>query len=177
MHASRFDTLARVLTTAGSRRRALAGLSSALGIFGLTDADDAAAGGKCKPKCDECETCKKGKHGKKGKCKPKPNSTACSGGTCQSGGCIAAPTPSPAPACSAEADFCVNSASTCGDGGFCFRPLGGGPSRCGFPSFSTCGGCTNHDQCSALFAGSFCAQDTGTFCLCDTGQGFCTVPR
>src|SRR5215216_6012250 len=99
MDSARFDTLARSLTAAGSRRCALAlALSGALGLLGLAHPGAASAGRKCKPKCDECETCKKGKHGKKGRCRPKANSTACSVGTCQSGGCIAAPTPSPPPA-------------------------------------------------------------------------------
>ena len=48
MDPPRFDSLARSLTAAGSRRRALAlDLSGALGSLGLAHPDDAAAGGKC----------------------------------------------------------------------------------------------------------------------------------
>ena len=58
MDADRFDSLARSLTAAGSRRRALAAaLSGALGLLGLAHPDDVAAAksGKCKPKCGECK--------------------------------------------------------------------------------------------------------------------------
>jgi len=98
MDGTRFDTITRSLTVAGSRRRALAaGVAGALGLWGVTHQDDVAAGGKCKPKCNECETCKKGKHGKKGKCKPQPNGTACSVGSCQNGSCAAVTPQSPPP--------------------------------------------------------------------------------
>src|SRR5688572_30849290 len=100
MDADRFDTLARSLTTSGSRRRALtAALAGSLGFLGLAHPDDATAGGKCKPSCPECQTWKKGKchktkHGKvckKGKCKAKAEGTGCSTGSCESGSCVAPP--------------------------------------------------------------------------------------
>src|SRR5215212_4981744 len=100
MDAERFDTLARSLTTTGSRRRALAALAGLLGLLGLAQPGDATAGGACKPSCNECATCKKGKchktkHGKvckKGKCKPKPNDTTCNGtGKCLNETCNAQP--------------------------------------------------------------------------------------
>jgi hypothetical protein len=97
MEADRFDTLTRTLATAGSRRRALvATLGGALGMFGLVHSDEAQAGGKCRPACDECQTCKQGRcrrtrHGKKcknGTCHPVRDRTPCSGGGfCQSGTC------------------------------------------------------------------------------------------
>jgi hypothetical protein len=73
MDDSRFDTLTRSLTTAGSRRRALTTvLGGALGLVAAASLDDAVA--KKKP----CPPCKKRK---KGKCKAKlPDGTACSGG-------------------------------------------------------------------------------------------------
>src|SRR5215208_3853558 len=98
MDADRFDSLARTLTTMGSRRALAAAIGGALGVIALADPKNAAAGnsGKCKPTCDECEKCDKGKchktkHGKvckKGKCKPKPNDSPCSGsGRCLNGTC------------------------------------------------------------------------------------------
>jgi hypothetical protein len=99
MDADRFDALARSLTVAGSRRRALTALSGSLGLLGFARPDEATAAksGRCKPTCGECEKCKRGdckrKHGerhcKKGRCKPKLDGTACSGGrVCQAGSCV-----------------------------------------------------------------------------------------
>src|SRR5215218_1775381 len=97
MDPSRFDSLVRVLATHHPRRAALP-LLALLGL-GLVDSDDAEAAksGKCKRQPGPCETCKKGKcerkHGKKtckaGKILPKANGTACTGGSCQSGLCVA----------------------------------------------------------------------------------------
>jgi hypothetical protein len=100
MDAARFDTVARSLTGARSRRQALiAALGGACGLLGLAHTDDVGAGGKCKPACGECQTCKKGSckktaHGKqckKGRCQARDNGTACTGGSCQSGICVATP--------------------------------------------------------------------------------------
>jgi hypothetical protein len=102
MDGSCFDALARSLTAAGSRRRALtAVLTGGLGLLGLAQLDDAGAAksGKCKPVCSECKKCKKGdcekKNGKKvckkGKCRPKSAGTPCTafpGGACQNGTCV-----------------------------------------------------------------------------------------
>ena len=82
MDGDRFDSLARSLSAAGSRRRAFAiAFSGGQALLGLARPDDAveAKSGKCKPKCGACETCQKGnckrkngkKHCKKGKCKPR----------------------------------------------------------------------------------------------------------
>ena len=132
MDGTRFDTITRSLTVAGSRRRALAAaVGGVLGLLGHARPEDIAAGGKCKPKCDECETCKKGKHGKKGKCKPKgngsscgpcrtcesgkctgvrPTNTTCNGdGKCYAGECAARPT------CLANASICPAATPCCGD--------------------------------------------------------------
>src|SRR5687767_928145 len=81
MDARRFDTLARIVSTAGSRRRAVAtAVGGALALLGLADPHDATAKKKCPP-------CKKRKQDKcKGK---KPDGTACPGGTCRRGSCIA----------------------------------------------------------------------------------------
>jgi len=80
MHANRFDTLARSLTTAGSRRLLLGTVCAGLLGAVIPDRTDA----KKKP----CSPCKKRKHGK---CKKKkPDGTVCAGGTCQGGRCLAA---------------------------------------------------------------------------------------
>ena len=122
LDSNHFDSLARSLTAAGSRRRALAlALSGALGLFGLAHADDAAAGGKCKPQCKECKKCKKGKHGKKGKCKPTPNGTACSVGSCQNGSCAV-------PACGAGGPCRVFLSSTTYNGNL--GGLSGADAKC-----------------------------------------------
>jgi hypothetical protein len=108
MEAGRFDALARTLTRGRTRRRALAGLlAGALGILG-THSDDAAAKNK-KP----CPPCKKRK---KGKCKANaPDGTACAGGTCQSGRCVAAPPSGCASGCPAYAP-CTNGQCLCNPG-------------------------------------------------------------
>jgi hypothetical protein len=141
MDGIHFDSLTRSLTQTGSRRRALAAtLGGALGVFGLVHPDDAAAGGKCKPACNECATCKKGKcrktpNGKKckkGKCKPKPAGTACSVGTCQSGSCVAQQTCTP---------NCTD--KVCGDNG-----CGGSCGSCTDPRTCESGQCTcPEDEC------------------------------
>jgi hypothetical protein len=105
MDTGRFDSLARSLSVAGSRRRALvAVLGGTLGVvLSASSVPETAAKNKHKKK--SCSECKKRKNGR---CKPKANGTACSGGgTCQGGGC--------------KAPFCVgknscedgNAASTC----------------------------------------------------------------
>src|SRR5215207_1922206 len=118
MELNQFDTLTRSLTAAGSRRRALALALGGLISLSLARSDDVAAGGKCKSKCPECQKCKKGKHGKKGKCKPKPQGTACSVGSCQNGSCVAPPVPqSPqSPPCGAGVPCRVFLSSTTYDG-------------------------------------------------------------
>jgi hypothetical protein len=123
MDADRFDTLTRALTAAGSRRRALtAALGGALSLLGLAHPDEAAAGGACKPACNECQSCKKGdcektKNGKKckkGKCQAKDNQTGCSVGTCQSGSCVAAAPLSPPPVqCLNATETCANTSECC----------------------------------------------------------------
>lgn len=107
MDGARFDTLARSLTSGGSRRRALAiTLGGVIGALGLATTEAK------KKKKKACPPCKKRKQGKgKGK---KADGTGCEGGTCQDGRCIplaqaALPPPSPpadpAPLC-VEATCC-----------------------------------------------------------------------
>ena len=159
MDGPRFDTLTRSFTTTGSRRRALAlALSGAAGIIGLTHAHDAAAGGKCRPKCKECKQCKKGKNGKKGKCKPKPNGTACTAGTCQGGSCI--------PIC---LDGIKNGSETDVDcGGTCPRCANG--QSC--VTRNDCAGaiCTG-GTCQACFPASSCASGASCICRKPVGGG------
>jgi hypothetical protein len=96
-----FDALTRSLTTAGSRRLALATLlGGAFGRLGLAGIEAKRKSGKCKPKCTACEKCDKGtcdkKNGKKvckkGTCKPKAAGSPCTtfrGGVCQNETCFA----------------------------------------------------------------------------------------
>ena len=118
MDAHRFDALARVLTTAGSRRRAFTGLvSGTLSlVLGASSMEDVAAKKKCPP-------CKKRK---KGKCKKKlPDGTACAGGSCQRGVCqLAAPPVDSCPgqkrcggACIPTSECCTN--DQCPAGSLC----------------------------------------------------------
>ncbi len=103
MDARRFDTLARLLTRTGSRRRALlAALGGALGTTpGAFSVDEAAA----KKKCPPCT-----KRNKQGKCKKKkPDGITCkNGGTCQGGRCVAA-----APPCRGLDTPCTADAQCC----------------------------------------------------------------
>ncbi len=123
MDEIRFDRLARTLTTAGSRRRALAALSSGLALAtGATSPHETEAKKKCPP-------CKKPK---KGKCKgKKPDGTPCAGGTCQSGVCTRA-TGQPtctglAQSCSADAACCTG---ICNAGGSNVGPFPGTANEC-----------------------------------------------
>jgi hypothetical protein len=116
----RFDILSRSLSTDQSRRtiaRLLGGLAlgGPLALLRLAEAE-----AKCKKKCGPCKRCKKGK------CKPKPAGTACSGGTCQRGACIAdAPEPcvpqDPATVCAAG---CGTRSDNCGRAVVCLCPDG-----------------------------------------------------
>ena len=132
MEVNQFDTLTRSLTGAGSRRRALALALGGLVTLGLARSDDVAAGAKCKPKCPECKHCKKSKHGKKGKCKPQPNGTACSVGSCQNGSCAAvtpqSPPPPQSPPCGAGGPCRVFLSSTTYDGNL--GGLSGADAKC-----------------------------------------------
>jgi hypothetical protein len=164
----RFDSLARSLTAAGSRRQALAAaLIGTLGLLDRAHPDDAVA--KKKP----CPPCKKRKNGK---CKKTlPDGTACSGGTCQAGRCIAASAQSqPAgPTCS---DGIRNGSETDVD-------CGGTCPRCA--DFKTC---ASRDDCrGALCQGDVCrvcdpalttecGKDAVGSCTCqkrNDGQRFC----
>ena len=166
MDAHRFDTIARTLIVAGSRRRALAvALGGVLGLGGRARPDDATAGGKCKPKCAECKKCKKGKNGKNGKCKPKANGTACATGTCQQGRCV---TP---PFCADKPDL-----TDCGNGQKCSGGVCATPPTChvgGEPICANCCpgiGCDGSDHCACAPAGAACRTSPG--CCTGTCVGF-----
>ena len=88
MDYSAFASVSRALTNPQSgsttRRRMtqlLGGLvlGGPVALLGLSGVE-----AKCKKKCGPCKRCKKGK------CEPKGAGTACTGGTCQKGTCIAA---------------------------------------------------------------------------------------
>jgi hypothetical protein len=152
MDGSRFDRLTIRLMAPGSRRRALGGLLT--GALGLLSTQTEHAAAKKKP----CPPCKKRKAGK---CKKKkPDGTVCSGGTCQSGRCI------PAPTCT---DGLKNGTETDID-------CGGGCPRC--PSSKRCAGAADCasgfclDATCQACSGSFltsCGTDANGSCLCLSG--------
>lgn len=78
-------------------------------------------------------------------------------------------------------DHCRGESMSCGQGGVCLQPLGGGATRCG-TSGQVCG-CTSHQECEEQFwIGAFCAQFNpeagGCSCGPDTtSTTFCAVPR
>ena len=166
MDDDRFDTLARSLTAARSRR----GLTRIL--FGLAFGSAAAASPMVEAKKNKpCPPCKKRKQGK---CKKKkPDGTACPGGACQSGRCVAA-TPPPTgggpivPVCGAG-KACAG-ADDCWSGGTCECKV-----RSDNPNVTCCGnlgfGCGfGETQCSA----SDPRCPPGTFCTeCTPGGYFC----
>jgi len=169
MDGSSFDTLTRSLRTARSRRGALATLlGGTLGLRGLAHPDNSAAGGTCKPACPECKQCQKGKHGKKGKCKPKREGTACAGGTCQAGVCLAssAPAPLPPPFCAGK-NYCVTPAFCQASGPTtCACHMRAEPGHIGEPvcvlptvTATNCLACTSSEVC-VMFGGA-CAGGFG----------------
>jgi hypothetical protein len=148
MDADRFDTLTRLASTAGSRRRAVVTAGGGmLALLGLAEPHDALAKKKCPP-------CKKRKQRK---CKKKrPDGTACAGGTCQSGRCVAAPA---APFCQGKADF-----TDCGNGMKCSGGVCAPPPGC----FNT--GCITNGQCCSGFCS--CIDGPPPDGICDT-TGIC----
>jgi hypothetical protein len=188
MDAPRFDALARSLSTASSRRRALvAAFSGALSVLGLADPDvgKAAKSGKCKRKPNECETCKKGKCEKKdgkktckrGKIKPKAFGTACSGGSCQNGLCIGptsvvVPPPPlpPPPGCVPEreattcATGCGNQLNNCNQVVSCLGPSG----QDRLPNGTCARPCTTDPDCAGCTP-----MDSGCTVASTEGQQYC----
>lgn len=156
MDADRFDALARSLTAAGSRRRALAAalggaFGTALGAFSVDE--NAAAKKKCPP-------CKKRK---KGKCKKrKPDGTPCPGGVCQSGRCC-----SPEPAAVTCAGACQTTRiNRCGQAVTCDCP---GGSNC-LPNGTCARRCTGRaEDCAGCGASVFCTSPN------TEGQQHCVV--
>ncbi len=149
MDGFRFDTLARSLTRAGSRRAALTVvLGGALATRGLGTTEA--------KKKKACPPCKKRKQGKcKGK---KPDGTTCAGGVCQGGRCVAAAPPPPP---------CVGAAGAtpCGSAGQCIAGRCAEP--CGAPCNATCQTCPSthdavHDFCGRRIGG---CDDLTTPCL------------
>ena len=193
MDATRFDTFVRVLTTR-HRRRGTLPLLALLGL-GLVDSDaaEAAKSGKCKRQPGPCETCQKGKcerkHGKKtckaGKLKPKANGTACTGGSCQSGLCVAPsgpvvpqppggtspPPPPPLTCLEACADNCR----------YCFNLAEGGTlcsdaPTCNSFACSSSAACASHDPSYPFCATSYVDLDvvqTSQGCGFSVGSGVC----
>ena len=155
MDSARFDSLTRSLTQTGSRRRALAALSGALGLFGLTDADDATAH-------DLKATCKKKSGEAKKKCLKKAKKHAAEHAA------TAVPTV-PTPTCSdgikngSESDVdCGGSCPRCATGKACQGP---GDCTSGLCQSQVCRVCTDISctadiTCTTLGCGT-CNQATG----------------
>jgi hypothetical protein len=155
MDDSRFDALSRAFADGHSRR----GLTRLLGSLALGGAlarlgvAESVAKKKHKSKKKACPPCKKRR---KGKCKGLlPDGTACSGGTCRGGNCMATVPPPPPPVCTTNAECsggqvcvagaCVDCTSfgQCTEGRFC-----GAGGRClGFET------CANQATCFGLVPG------------------------
>jgi hypothetical protein len=155
MDDRRFDALARLASTAPSRRRLLAGLFAALGLAGA-DAADAKPGGEGKgggrPGGKGHGRNRGNGHGngrnRKGKrCDPKPDSEVCKGrcgprrnncgnrvecGGCPGGGCC-------------DGGVCVAETACCPSGGQCVAGSCGAPEA----TLADCGGrCDCDESCS-----------------------------
>jgi hypothetical protein len=182
MDGSTFDRLTRSLGTAGSRRRVLTGLLA--GTVGLLNAqtEQAAAKKKCPP-------CKKRKAGK---CKAKkPDGTACAGGSCRSGQCVAATAPPPPGPCDGKADDtacngdgkCLN--GVCNPRPECKASGAGGCNSSNFPSNCCAGPVCSNGVCASNPSGAFaplpCQGNAdcrsrrciGYRCQCDEGKRLC----
>jgi hypothetical protein len=76
------------------------------------------------------------------------------------------------------ADACKVDKGTCGRGGKCFQPHGGGPTRCGAPTVTGSCGCTSDQECVANHgSGAFCVEITGGLCTGCAAGTFCATPR
>jgi hypothetical protein len=76
--------------------------------------------------------------------------------------------------CPLGSDACAENTPSCGAGGLCLRPLGGGDTRCGISTQTTCG-CTSQQHCLDTFgAGAFCVTFSDGLCTCgNRKQTFC----
>ena len=165
MDDSRFDALARSLTTAGSRRRALGGLlAGTLGVLGRHDGDESAAH-------DLKAKCKKKSGGAKKKCLKKAKKHAAEHAAATSLG----PLP-PGPTCTDGSKNGSESDVDCG--GSCPRcPTGQGCATrndcdSAFCSGGTCVACTQSTDCpkdATSECNCFAASGTPGICLKKSG--------
>ena len=149
MDSARFDTLTRALTTAGSRRRALAVLTGSLGLLGWQAVDDAAAH-------DPSKKCKKKSGQQKKKCLKKAKAHNATHTT------QVPPPPPPPPrdpqgTCTTGQNFCQDGVSRCNASPFCF-------------CFTTTTGAT---FCGGQGGGPSCADDAA--CTAVKGAGSACV--
>jgi hypothetical protein len=163
MDAKHFDSLARSMTVAGTRRRALfTALGGALGlVLGASTGWESLAEKKKKKSCSQC------KKRKNGKCKPKANGTACSGGgSCQRGRCKA-------PFCAGR-NSCEDgiAISTCQQAGSAQECVCVATADTGAP-FCALNNTGNSTDClvSPCPAGQTCVDFTGGNCPADTPGG------
>jgi hypothetical protein len=173
MEIQRFDAIARRLGQDGTRRRLLGlfGGTALGGLMATTFGPEGEATRKkkkkkksCKKKkCGECQVCQKGK------CKPKPDDTPCSDGTCEGGVCIGISN-CPSDQVCEEAGICCTPGIVCG-GGACYCDNGEFP-VCSCPAGDqVCQG-TQTDSC--CLPGDDCDESgvcvTGT---CSAGNALC----
>jgi len=176
MDAERFDTLARSLTDARSRRGVLVSLlGGTLGLLGLADTTARNKKGKSK-NTRGCLPCKRQK---KGKCTGRlPDGSGCPDGTCQNGSCVAAALPpSPPPVtcqpnqrpcrggCIPISDCCI--ATDCFPGTQC-----SGPAACDVTGSCIYGSqTTNRTPCTDASPAGTCTGATP----CSCRSGVCTL--
>jgi hypothetical protein len=179
MDADRFDALSRMVSTAGSRRRAVAtALGGALILLSLAHPDDAAVKKRCPP-------CKKRK---KGKCKKKPDGSNCPGGICRRGVCQPGDLCPGQRLCDGEcipATQCCTKAD-CPAGSLCCNGVcSGSKLEAGQNCFLSEDCCSNYCQrsmnfndvrCAATCRGGLCSQEShccrGEPCLPVASAGF-----
>jgi len=176
MDHRRFDTLARALGGASSRRAALGALLSGLAAgAAATDLDAKRRRRRCDPACPAGQTCVKGT------CTCANGGTLCganccaAGQTCQGGACV-----DPLPQCLAFGAACKNAGVPCCDGTVCGSGQGGkGDVACHVPAG---GRCERTAQCvfgSSCEAGTCVADPQPTpapaCAVCASGCPFSTI--
>jgi hypothetical protein len=179
MDGIRFDTLARSLTSAGSRRTALTAIfGGGLATLGLGTTE-----AKKRKACPPCK-----KRNRQGKCKKtKPDGAACAGGSCCDGVCV--DTTSDPRNCGTCGTRCQVNGKCAGGGCTCVKAGCGNPDGSCCPSsdasicscapgakFTDVATCNFVDACPAgttPCAGPNCKACCPAGSICDTTKGTC----